>query len=650
MYANFRYTLNALCPTEFHMTQGFPKEFAHDEEKATTANVDMSTIDLKAQDLYDKEKVDLETIVIDDVFKLLQPAAFGLFDPKKLESEEQNPFLQFLLSVMWNPLSWVMEAAALVAMALSNGGGRAPDWQDFVGIVLLLFINYASGFYGERGAAGNTVKSLMDSLAPKAKVKRAGHWSEIESADLVLGVVQDRRHRPRSLEAIKFCIDQAPSLSRRARSLGSVLLVRLRPRGSTCKQGEAEGVAHLHRCQQDDDTTGHLRKILAQIGSFCLILVLYAGSGYSYRRGLDNIPVLLIGGIPIAMPSVLSANLAVGAQQLAKHKAITGTLTTNKLTIDQETILTFSPPLRSRIASNVASQNDSVRMSRSSVLGLVGGALLGVPPKRSARPATPCISSSRPNPRAATPPTASILRPWFRVTLEVLIVCHAVEAHSPAHVSTPLNVYAPQNSSPHIRPEHHARTSLSPKVRPSTLAAPRHSQSRTLHTPHSTCSRTQVPRASSPHTPPPCALPSAPSPRYGADLSAPPLLASRTLHAAHREPPAHPPCCVRVRLTQESASERGEEWECVQHPKSLSARRLHQLRCADLVVSAVRNASSAPRGSAHCVISSRLRSRRAGERAGPAPPCPPLVPADVVDSERCTAPYEAGERSSSASV
>lgn len=41
---------------------------------------------------------------------------------------------------MWNPLSWVMEGAALVAIALSNGGGKPPDWQDFVGIVLLLLV------------------------------------------------------------------------------------------------------------------------------------------------------------------------------------------------------------------------------------------------------------------------------------------------------------------------------------------------------------------------------------------------------------------------------------------------------------------------------------------------------------------------------
>jgi H+-transporting ATPase len=92
-------------------------------------------------------------------------------------------------------------------------------------------------------------------------------------------------------------------------------------------------------------------------------LVLYAGFRYSYRRGLDNILVLLIGGIPIAMPTVLSVTLAVGAQQLAKYKAIvtritaieelagvtilcsdkTGTLTTNKLTIDISTVKTYGP-------------------------------------------------------------------------------------------------------------------------------------------------------------------------------------------------------------------------------------------------------------------------------------------------------------------
>ncbi|KIM46643.1 hypothetical protein M413DRAFT_440248 [Hebeloma cylindrosporum] len=373
------------------------KEFTHDEEGPTKALVDMDTIELTAEDLYDKEKVDLETIVIDDVFKLLQCTEEGLtrdeaarrlelFGPNRLEVDEQNPFLQFL-SFMWNPLSWVMEAAALVAIVLSNGQGKPPDWPDFVGIVFLLFVNSAIGFYEENNA-GNAVKALMDSLAPKAKVRRDGSWSEIESANLVPGDMVSFKIGDivpadcRLTEAINVSIDQAALTGEslpQSKKTGDQCFS-----GSTCKQGEAEGVVistgpntffgrAASLVGQDDDTTGHLQKILAQIGSFCLVTIgifviaeifcLYAGFRYSYRRGLDNILVLLIGGIPIAMPTVLSVTLAVGAQQLAKYKAIvtritaieelagvtilcsdkTGTLTTNKLTIDRNTIQTYGP-------------------------------------------------------------------------------------------------------------------------------------------------------------------------------------------------------------------------------------------------------------------------------------------------------------------
>lgn len=35
--------------------------------------------------------------------------------------EQESKFLKFL-GFMWNPLSWVMEAAAIMAIALANGG------------------------------------------------------------------------------------------------------------------------------------------------------------------------------------------------------------------------------------------------------------------------------------------------------------------------------------------------------------------------------------------------------------------------------------------------------------------------------------------------------------------------------------------------
>jgi magnesium-transporting ATPase (P-type) len=79
----------------------------------------------------------------------------------------------------------------------------------------------------------------------------------------------------------------------------------------------------------------------------------------------------LIGGIPIAMPTVLSITLAVGARQLTKDKAIathiiaikelggvtilyddtTGTLITNKLTIDKATIVLTVPCLLTMLCS-----------------------------------------------------------------------------------------------------------------------------------------------------------------------------------------------------------------------------------------------------------------------------------------------------------
>ncbi|MED6204983.1 hypothetical protein PIB30_013749 [Stylosanthes scabra] len=69
---------------------------------------------------------------------------------------------------MWNPLSWVMKAAAIMAIALANGNGKPPDWQDFIGIVCLLFINSTISFIEENNA-GNVAAALMAGLAPKTK-------------------------------------------------------------------------------------------------------------------------------------------------------------------------------------------------------------------------------------------------------------------------------------------------------------------------------------------------------------------------------------------------------------------------------------------------------------------------------------------------
>ncbi|KAK6135611.1 hypothetical protein DH2020_030659 [Rehmannia glutinosa] len=340
------------------------------------------------------ETVDLENIPVDEVFAQLKCSRDGLtsdegakrleiFGPNKLEEKKESKFLKFL-GFMWNPLSWVMECAAIMAIVLANGGGKPPDWQDFVGIMVLLVINSTISFIEENNA-GNAAAALMAGLAPKTKVLRDGKWSEQDASILVPGDLISVKlgdiipADARLLEGDPLKIDQSALT-------GESLPVTKNPgdgvySGSTCKQGEIEAVviatgvhtffgkaAHL---VDSTNNVGHFQKVLTAIGNFCIcsiavgmvieILVMYPIQKRKYRQGIDNLLVLLIGGIPIAMPTVLSVTMAIGSHRLSQQGAITkrmtaieemagmdvlcsdktGTLTLNKLTVDKSLIEVF---------------------------------------------------------------------------------------------------------------------------------------------------------------------------------------------------------------------------------------------------------------------------------------------------------------------
>ncbi|KAL8094740.1 ATPase 8, plasma membrane-type [Apium graveolens] len=341
------------------------------------------------------EQVDLEKIPMEEVFEQLKCSKEGLssdegakrleiFGHNKLEEKKESKILKFL-GFMWNPLSWVMEIAAIMAIVLANGGGRAPDWQDFLGIVVLLIINSTVSFIEENNA-GNAAAALMAGLAPKTKVLRDGKWGEQDASILVPGDLISVKlgdiipADARLLEGDPLKIDQAALT-------GESLPVTKNPgdsvfSGSTCKQGEIEAVviatgvhtffgkaAHL---VDNTHQVGHFQKVLTSIGNFCIcsiavgmlieIIVMYPIQHRSYRDGIDNLLVLLIGGIPIAMPTVLSVTMAIGSHRLSQQGAITkrmtaieemagmdvlcsdktGTLTLNKLTVDKNLIEVFA--------------------------------------------------------------------------------------------------------------------------------------------------------------------------------------------------------------------------------------------------------------------------------------------------------------------
>lgn len=49
------------------------------------------------------------------------------------------------------------------------------------------------------------------------------------------------------------------------------------------------------------------------------IIVMFPIQHRTYRDGINNLLVLLIGGIPIAMPTVLSVTLAIGSYRLSQQ-------------------------------------------------------------------------------------------------------------------------------------------------------------------------------------------------------------------------------------------------------------------------------------------------------------------------------------------
>jgi len=304
-------------------------------------------------------------------------AAQAKYGKNALPKKKVNPILRFL-SFMWNPLSWAMEVAAIIAIGL-------VDYIDFILIFSLLILNSSIGYY-EEAAAGDAIAALEKALSPTCKCWRNGHLDmDLLSTELVPG---DRIQLRLGdvipadctlLQGGGLKIDQAAltgeSIPKNAK-FGDIGYS-----GATVQQGEQEALVHAIGTQTffgkavalvaGTEVSGHFQTVLKSVGYFCIffivvwvvieLIVQFAGrlvpcSGVTEVGNcqvLQNILVLIVGGIPIAMPTVLSVTMAIGAGQLAEKDAIvkrltaveemagmnvlcsdkTGTLTLNKLSV-----------------------------------------------------------------------------------------------------------------------------------------------------------------------------------------------------------------------------------------------------------------------------------------------------------------------------
>jgi H+-transporting ATPase len=323
-------------------------------------------------------KDDLKTISMPELEKKLGSSPDGLtqaeaqkrliqYGPNEIEEKKTNTFLKFL-SYFWGPIPWMIEIAVILS-------GVVRHWPDFFIILLLLFTNAIVGFWEER-QAGNAIAALKAKLAIKARVKRDGKWVNPVARELVPGDVIRLRMGDivpadaRLLEGDPLEVDQSAltgeSLPVTHKSGEAVFS------GSIIRQGEIGALVYgtgantyfgkTAQLVQEAHTISHFQKAVLKIGNYLIILAVVLVAliitvaifrGDPILTTLQFALVLTVAAIPVAMPTVLSVTMAVGARLLARKEAIvsrlvaieelagvdilcadkTGTLTQNKLTL-----------------------------------------------------------------------------------------------------------------------------------------------------------------------------------------------------------------------------------------------------------------------------------------------------------------------------
>ena len=299
-----------------------------------------------------------------------------LFGPNELEGKQQTIWLR-LLPFFWGPIPSMIEIAALLSLYLKR-------WPDLIMIVVLLLINASLGFFQEYKAA-NEIEALKQKLALKARVKRDGQWQQVEARDLVPGdlvAVKLGNIIPADLKLISgqyLTVDQSALTGESlpvTKKVGDDALS-----GTIAKTGEMNGIVTATGFQTffgktaklvtEAKSVSHFQKAVLKIGHFLIFSTLVIAAVIlifdlfrvyytpTVHETLGQIAIFLlvivIAGIPVALPAVLSMTMAIGASKMAKLKAIvskliaieelagmdilcsdkTGTLTKNELTVGE---------------------------------------------------------------------------------------------------------------------------------------------------------------------------------------------------------------------------------------------------------------------------------------------------------------------------
>src|SRR5271170_5561684 len=356
----------------------------------------------------------LKSLPLCEVEKKLESSPDGLtqveaqkrlaqYGPNEIEEKKTNELLKFL-SYLWGPIPWMIEAAVILS-------ALAQHWPDFGIILLLLLANAAVGFWEEH-QAGNAIAALKAKLAIEARVERDGKWITPAARELVPGDVIRVRlgdivpADARLLEGDPVEVDQSALTGESlpaTRKSGEAAFS-----GSIVRQGEIGALVYATGANtyfgktaelvQGAQPVSHFQRAVLKVGNYLIILAVILVATiivFAIFRGdpilttLQFALVLTVAAIPVAMPTVLSVTMAVGARLLAKKKAIvtrlvaieelagvdmlcadkTGTLTQNKLSLGEPFGVNKVPVEQVILAAALASRADNDDTIDLAVLG-----------------------------------------------------------------------------------------------------------------------------------------------------------------------------------------------------------------------------------------------------------------------------------------
>lgn len=273
--------------------------------------------------------------------------------------------------------NWIISPVSLMLLAAATLSLFKGDQVDFYIILFLFVSNFIISFWHER-KADKSIEKLQERLSFKVKVLRDGSWIYINSEDIVAGDIVELQIGivvPADMEIISennLSINESvltgESLPKEKKENDTAFSGSFVSTGKGVGKVSAIGantnfgktIASIDMTQKRSSLERDILVISKYISVVSLIVVAFITLVFSFEgQSMAEIGTLdlslLIAGIPVALPTVMSLIISIGVLELSKKNVIirrlasledlanvnmllsdkTGTLTENRISVEE---------------------------------------------------------------------------------------------------------------------------------------------------------------------------------------------------------------------------------------------------------------------------------------------------------------------------